>query len=32
VDSAPEPTDRFARPGLALGELSLTSARQVAKR
>jgi hypothetical protein len=32
VDSAPEPTDRFARPGLALGELSLTAARQVARR
>ena len=32
VDSAPEPTDRFARPGLALGELSLTAAPKVAKR
>lgn len=32
VDSAPEPTDRFARPGLALGDLSLTATRKVANR
>ncbi len=32
VDSAPEPTHRFARSGLALGELPLTAARKVAKR